>query len=68
MYSIQLENGEFTVIECSEELERGEEISGSLDSLGYTKLRNNSSNSSFSAIVQNIHCNERVAKERCFLR
>jgi hypothetical protein len=68
MYSIRLSDGSFSVIETSEELEPGETISGNLDTLGFEFFRSVDSGLKFDCIVQNIHCSEILARQRCFLR
>ena len=67
MYSIRLSDGSFIVIETSEEFESGETISGNLDTLGTENFTNVDNGIKFDCIIQNIHCSEPFAKQRCFL-
>lgn len=66
MFSVLLENGEYSVIELldSNEISIGDEISGSLENAGAAELENTTTGEIFSVIIQNTNCSEQHAVNR----
>ncbi|HMJ48399.1 MAG TPA: hypothetical protein VK498_13795 [Ferruginibacter sp.] len=69
MFSVLLENGEYSVIELldSNEITIGDEVAGELDVAGSAYLENITTGDTFSVIIQNVHCNEQQAQNRVLL-
>ena len=70
MFSVLLENGEYSIIELldSSEITIGDEIVGELEYLGSTQLKNVTTGNTFSVMIQNVHCDEHQAIKRVLLK
>lgn len=69
MFTVLLENGEYSVIELldSNEITIGDEIAGELEVAGTADIENITTGDTFSVIIQNIRCNEQQAINRTSL-
>ena len=69
MFSVKLENGEYSVIEQvdTNEITVGDEIDGELDVTGSAEIENITTGDTFSVIIQNVNCSQHQAMNRVIL-